>query len=263
MMLELRAQNIPARITLTYAFAGASGRKGDRNGDIGCEKQPITQFFQVRPEECKDNAVHHRSPHLQTPQPGRRSCSSPSLRQSQLAIADFSKWSTPPSAIREHHTKPTAPHPHRLHATHQQSAALHQHPTHNSAGTRHQPRSAQPPSPHAAARSKPSPTAVILNTPDSYMNPVGGALTIAAEGLWDPKSGVRHARLRRLALDTRRLARPLLARRARPPRPRKTTLPPLAEKAKYLAHHHIIPRHRPRRSQILPRPQRVAAPLQR
>ena len=29
--------------------------KGQRGGDIGCESEPVSEFFQLRPEECKDN----------------------------------------------------------------------------------------------------------------------------------------------------------------------------------------------------------------
>lgn len=40
---------------LVWMFGGVSGRKGKRGGDIGCESEPVSQFFQVRPEECKEN----------------------------------------------------------------------------------------------------------------------------------------------------------------------------------------------------------------
>ena len=42
-------------IDLILAFGGVSGRKGRRNGDIGCEVEPVSAFFQMRPEECRGN----------------------------------------------------------------------------------------------------------------------------------------------------------------------------------------------------------------
>jgi hypothetical protein len=54
-MLQVAAHDVPASTTLTWAFGGVSGRKGARNGDIGCEVEPVSRFFQVRPEECADN----------------------------------------------------------------------------------------------------------------------------------------------------------------------------------------------------------------
>jgi len=55
-MVKVEGQGVPAGVRLAWAFAGVSGRKGQRNGDIGCEKQPVTLFFQVRPEECDGNS---------------------------------------------------------------------------------------------------------------------------------------------------------------------------------------------------------------
>lgn len=54
-MVKLEGQGMPAGTRLAWAFAGVSGRKGQRNGDIGCERQPVSEFFQVRPEECDGN----------------------------------------------------------------------------------------------------------------------------------------------------------------------------------------------------------------
>jgi hypothetical protein len=55
-MVKVEGQDVPAGARLAFAFAGVSGRKGQRNGDIGCEKQPVSEFFQVRPEECDGNS---------------------------------------------------------------------------------------------------------------------------------------------------------------------------------------------------------------
>jgi len=40
---------------LVWAFGGVNGMKGSRNGDIGCEQEPVSQFFQLRPEQCIGN----------------------------------------------------------------------------------------------------------------------------------------------------------------------------------------------------------------
>ena len=41
-MLRVEPRNVPASVSLTFAFAGVSGRKGARNGDIGCENEPVS-----------------------------------------------------------------------------------------------------------------------------------------------------------------------------------------------------------------------------
>ncbi|WP_213806128.1 DUF4450 domain-containing protein [Granulicella sp. dw_53] len=54
-LVRVESANVPDELKLTWAFGGVSGRKGKRGGDIGCEIEPVTRFFQVRPEECKGN----------------------------------------------------------------------------------------------------------------------------------------------------------------------------------------------------------------
>ncbi len=53
--VQLTASGLPPGVELAWAFGGVSGRKGKRNGDIGCEDEPVSQFFQLRPEECRGN----------------------------------------------------------------------------------------------------------------------------------------------------------------------------------------------------------------
>ena len=42
-------------VQLVWAFGGADGMRGARGGDIGCEREPVSQFFQLRPEQCAGN----------------------------------------------------------------------------------------------------------------------------------------------------------------------------------------------------------------
>jgi hypothetical protein len=42
-------------VELVFAFGGANGMKGQRNGDIGCEREPVGEFFQLRAEQCAGN----------------------------------------------------------------------------------------------------------------------------------------------------------------------------------------------------------------
>ncbi len=43
-------------VELVAAFGGAGGKRGKRSGDIGCESEPVSQFFQLKPSNCKGNA---------------------------------------------------------------------------------------------------------------------------------------------------------------------------------------------------------------
>ncbi len=69
-MAKVEGQGVPSGTRLAWAFAGVSGHKGQRNGDIGCERQPVAQFFQVRPEECDGNAFVFESSRQRDSLPG-------------------------------------------------------------------------------------------------------------------------------------------------------------------------------------------------
>jgi Domain of unknown function (DUF4450) len=50
---ELDGSGMP--VELVWAFGGANGMRGRRSGDIGCESEPVSQFFQLRPDQCRSN----------------------------------------------------------------------------------------------------------------------------------------------------------------------------------------------------------------
>src|ERR1035437_3462385 len=56
LIVKIDGHGMPAGTRLAWAFGGVSGRKGRRNGDIGCEVEPVSRFFQVRAEECDGNS---------------------------------------------------------------------------------------------------------------------------------------------------------------------------------------------------------------
>ncbi|HEX3102616.1 MAG TPA: DUF4450 domain-containing protein, partial [Pyrinomonadaceae bacterium] len=54
LVLRVSLQNAGA-VDLVWAYGGANGERGRRDGDIGTEKVPVSEFFQLKPEFCKDN----------------------------------------------------------------------------------------------------------------------------------------------------------------------------------------------------------------
>ncbi len=44
-------------VELVTAYGGIGGRKGKRSGDIGCESEPVSEFFRLKPQYCKDNKI--------------------------------------------------------------------------------------------------------------------------------------------------------------------------------------------------------------
>jgi Domain of unknown function (DUF4450) len=56
-IVQAALKGSPTPIQLVLAFGGANGMRGRRGGDIGCENKPISQFFQLQPDECKGNEI--------------------------------------------------------------------------------------------------------------------------------------------------------------------------------------------------------------
>jgi len=50
--VEPTVKSLPP-LELFIAYGGANGARGSRGGDIGCEREPVSEFFQLRPEECQ------------------------------------------------------------------------------------------------------------------------------------------------------------------------------------------------------------------
>jgi hypothetical protein len=42
-------------LELIWAYGGVNGQRGKRDGDIGTEAVPIGEYFQLKPEQCRDN----------------------------------------------------------------------------------------------------------------------------------------------------------------------------------------------------------------
>ena len=76
---------------LVWAFGGANGMRGRRGGDIGCEREPVSQFFQLQPEQCQGNEftiasntfVLHSKP---------ATIAGVASAGAKLAVADATKW---------------------------------------------------------------------------------------------------------------------------------------------------------------------------
>jgi hypothetical protein len=87
--VELRGATVP--VGLVWAFGGANGMKGKRGGDIGCEREPVSRFFQLRPEQCPGNEFSIRSnTFVLHSQPATIAGIAPV--GAKLALADANQW---------------------------------------------------------------------------------------------------------------------------------------------------------------------------
>jgi hypothetical protein len=60
LIVRATGEQVPAGVDLLWAFGGITGKRGARDGDIGTERVPISQYFQLQPEMCQDNAIEIR-----------------------------------------------------------------------------------------------------------------------------------------------------------------------------------------------------------
>lgn len=57
LLVRVDPQGTAAGVALLWAFGGVNGQRGVRDGDIGTEKVPISQWFQLQPAFCRDNKI--------------------------------------------------------------------------------------------------------------------------------------------------------------------------------------------------------------
>jgi Domain of unknown function (DUF4450) len=57
LVVRATGEGIPAGLDFVWAYGGITGKRGARDGDIGTEKVPIGQYFQLEPGMCQGNTV--------------------------------------------------------------------------------------------------------------------------------------------------------------------------------------------------------------
>ena len=64
LIVRATAEDIPDGLEFMWAYGGVNGQRGSRDGDIGTERVPISQYFQLQPAFCADNQFEYEiNPH--------------------------------------------------------------------------------------------------------------------------------------------------------------------------------------------------------
>ncbi len=94
LIVRVTAGRVAAGTKLVWAFGGVTGKRGARDGDIGTEKVPISQYFQFQPDFADGNTV--------TPTATGFTLGSPAATLSgtmpagaQIHVADGGNWDKP------------------------------------------------------------------------------------------------------------------------------------------------------------------------
>ena len=80
-------------VELVWAYGGVNGRRGARDGDIGTERVSISQYFQLEPGQCRDNAFTIEADRF-TLRSKAATIAGVVSPGATLAVADATKWTS-------------------------------------------------------------------------------------------------------------------------------------------------------------------------
>ncbi|MDE1177162.1 MAG: DUF4450 domain-containing protein [Edaphobacter sp.] len=202
LQLIVTPTQLPPEARLLCAFGGVSGRRGKRGGDIGCESEPVAQFFQLRPEECTGNIYTVSAPSPVSPVAVRVQAHAATLDLSlppgtQTRIADATNWNTPPETLWRSATETTPKLPILLAST------VPDQPLHLHLFRVDVPHSTAPLTPLQALAQNQLQTEAATriatlaetahrlqaSTPDAFIDAAASALSTASDALWDEAAG--------------------------------------------------------------------------
>lgn len=196
-MVRAELRNTATPVELVWAYGGANGERAARNGDIGTERVPISQYFQLKPDHCRNSkfAITDNTFTLRTNRADIAGFAPPG---SKLAVADATKWADLsallasagketelPVVVSQTTLNPQQPlflGLERLGGG-TESATPAQAPK---AGVAELPTMFEAAEQHRARLAK----QIVVETPDPFINAAVPALCIAADGVWDEKEGV-------------------------------------------------------------------------
>lgn len=97
--LRVEADGLAPGLELVWAYGGVNGQRGARDGDIGTEKVPISEWFQLQPDFCQDNTVE-LAPGIFTLHAKAATIVGLVPVGASLTTADASQWNDLPSLLR-------------------------------------------------------------------------------------------------------------------------------------------------------------------
>jgi hypothetical protein len=224
MIVKVEGKNIPANVKLFAAFGGATGTKFSRDGDIGAD--PESSFY-LKPEYCKDNAYNvtpqnsftlyygskkalmeeerYEVQHLPAQQKDTSTKNIPSKSlvgvfppSAQIKISDASQQQTPLSFYASSSSSAPAL---TAQVSVGEEAALY-FLIQNAAGSTTLSYAAlETVFNKAEGRREQLANRVKINTPDAYINTLGGALSVAADAIWEDPSYLHGAVAWRMRLN--------------------------------------------------------------
>lgn len=176
-VLRIHLENAKAPVRLLWAFGGANGEKGRRNGDLNAEREPLSRFFQLKPDDCRDHQFHLKHNAFSVTSANGTWHGRSSLN-STLKLADASHWESPEELLSQA-VATTTPSvvigTCQLESRHDLLLAFQRKPDATSL----------PDLLARAEHARQQQQRVQIHTPDPHINAAMSALNVAADAIWD------------------------------------------------------------------------------
>jgi hypothetical protein len=98
LMVKVACIRTPDPLELIWAYGGINGKRGARDGDIGTERVPISQYFQLQPEFCLGNVCEVADRCFTVASEAGTIAGVVSAR-CKLRVADAQKWNDPKALL--------------------------------------------------------------------------------------------------------------------------------------------------------------------
>ena len=222
LIVRATGEGIAADVELIWAYGGVNGQRGARDGDIGTERVPISEWFQLKPEFCRDNRIElaaNGGGFTLTAKAATIVGLAPA--GAHLCVADATQWSEPGTLLTAQYlVAPTQPVVvgrvalangaplflalQRVAATATEDLDTYTAVTAERVGAaREAPKFRLPPVYGAAELARRFDVTekhfaalrmcVSVETPDAWLNAAVGALNVAADAVWDgPQEAIMH-----------------------------------------------------------------------
>lgn len=201
-VVKAKFENVTKPVDLYWAFGGATGKKFSRDGDMGPDPESV---YYLKPENCKDNSYTlgqgtftlKYGGGLQVGQDGRYFVED-TRQQSQVSKEQTLIGTFAPDVVLKVGDATHLSFPHELYRSAAEQApvvvgkatikeskayffAIHNPATKRVASYSELPVAFQ----QAEAARQQLANRIIVKTPDPYINPIGGALSVASDAVWE------------------------------------------------------------------------------
>ena len=207
MILRAELSGAENPVQFIWAFGGANGMRGSRDGDIGCERQPVSEFFQLRAEQCRDD-VFSIAANTFTLRDNKTTIAGVAPSGAQLFVGNAADWNSPDALLSSTNSEtpllvgqaalqngqPVFFALQQLSVAGADELPVYRDVSKNQfADTNGQPVSIYAVSDlpkvfdQAENHRRAIAEKVVVETPDDYINAAAAALNIAADAVWDDK----------------------------------------------------------------------------